>query len=96
MNKDKEETTVAASIEYDGKENSAPKVTARGRGVVAEKIIELATKHKVPIRKDPALVQILSRLDIDEQIPPELYKAVAEILAFVYSVNEKYREKHSN
>ena len=96
MNKDKKETTVAAAIEYDGKENSAPKVTARGRGVVAEKIIELATKHKVPIRKDPALVQILSRLDIDEQIPPELYKAVAEILAFVYSVNEKYREKHSN
>ena len=93
MKKEGKEATIAAAIEYDGKIDSAPRVTARGRGVVAEKIIELATKHKIPIKKDPALVQILSRLDIDEQIPPELYRAVAEILAFVYSVNEKYRER---
>jgi len=93
--KEKKETTLAAAIEYDSQKDAAPKVTAKGRGLIAEKIIDLATKHGVPIKKDPALVQILSRLDIDEQIPPELYKAVAEILAFIYSLNERYREKQS-
>ncbi|HUV49829.1 MAG TPA: EscU/YscU/HrcU family type III secretion system export apparatus switch protein [Anaerolineae bacterium] len=91
MNKDKKETTIAAAIKYDGKKDQAPRVTARGRGAIAEKIIELAKKHSVPIKEDPALAQILSRLDMDEQIPAELYKAVAEILAFVYSLNERYR-----
>ena len=91
MNKEKKETAIAAALKYDGKRDQAPRVTARGRGVIAERIIELAKKHKVPVKEDPALAQILSRLDIDEQIPPELYKAVAEILAFVYSLNERYR-----
>jgi flagellar biosynthesis protein len=93
MNKEKKETAIAAALKYDGKRDSAPRVTARGKGVIAEKIIELAKKHKVPVKEDPALAQILSRLDIDEQIPPE--KAIAEILAFVYSVNERYREQGS-
>ena len=91
MSKDKKKIIIAAAIEYDSKKNPAPKVTARGRGLMAEKIIELAKKHGVPIKEDPALVQILSRLDIDEEIPPELYKVVAEILAFIYSVNGRYR-----
>ncbi len=91
MNKDKKEITIAAAIKYDEKSDSAPRVTARGKGAIAEKIIELAKKNKVPIKEDPALVQVLSRLDIDEEIPLELYKAVAEILAFVYSVNDRYR-----
>lgn len=93
MNKDKKEPTIATVIKYDNKKNSAPRVTARGRGFTAEKIIELAKKHGVPIKEDPALAQILSRLDIDEEIPSELYKVVAEILAFVYSVNERYRDE---
>jgi len=93
MNKDKKETIIAAALKYDGKRDQAPRVTARGLGFMAEKIVELAKKHKVPIKEDPALAQILSRLDIDEQIPPELYKAIAEILAFVYSLNERYREQ---
>ncbi len=91
MDKDKKGIVVAAAIEYDGKRDPAPRVTARGRGITAEKIIGLAKQHGVPIKEDPALAQILSQLDIDEQIPVELYKAVAEILAFVYSLNERYR-----
>jgi len=91
MERDKKETAVAAAIEYDGRKDPAPRVTARGRGAAAEKIIALARKHGVPIKEDPALAQILSRLDIDEQIPVEVYKAVAEILVFVYSLNERYR-----
>lgn len=89
---EKKKTLLAAALKYDGKKDAAPRVTARGRGVIAGKIIELARKNGVPIKNDPALVQILSKLDIDEQIPTEIYKAVAEILAFVYSVNEKRRE----
>jgi flagellar biosynthesis protein len=84
---------MAAAIRYDAATNDAPRLTAKGKGVAAEKIIELARRHDIPVREDKALVQILSRLDIDQQIPPELYRAVAEILAFVYSANEQYREK---
>ena len=91
MNRDRKETPIAAAIEYNGKRDSAPRVTARGRGIAAEKIIGLAKKHGVPVKEDPALAQILSRLDIDEQIPVELYRAVAEILSFVYLLNERYR-----
>jgi flagellar biosynthesis protein len=86
------EMTVAAALKYDSLEDAAPKVTAKGRGSVAEKIIELAKKNNVPIRSDPDLIQILCKLEIDEQIPIELYRAVAEILAFVYTVNNRYRE----
>ncbi len=56
----------------------------------------MARKHDVPIKADPHLVQILYRLDLDEEIPSELYRAIAEILAFVYSLNEKRREETSN
>lgn len=95
MSRDKKKITIAAAIEYDKEKDLAPRVTARGHGFVAEKIIELAKKHGVPIKEDPALAQILSRLDIDEEISPELYKVVAEILTFVYSVNDRYRDQNS-
>lgn len=88
----KSETRLAAALKYDSRKEVAPKIVARGRGAVAEKIIALARKNRVPIQSDPDLVQILSKLDIDEQIPVELYKAVAEILAFVYSANNRCRE----
>ncbi len=84
---------LAAAIRYDADKSDAPRLTAKGSGQVAEKIIELARRHDIPVREDRVLVQILSKLDIDRQIPPELYRAVAEILAFVYSANEQYREK---
>ncbi len=88
---DKKQTPLAAALKYDGKKDTAPVLTAKGRGVIAEKIIELARKNDIPIKNDPALVEVLSKLDIDEHIPVELYQAVAEILAFVYSMNEKKR-----
>ena len=95
MNRHKGKKIIAAAVEYDDRRDTAPRVTAKGRGSIAEKIIKLAMEHNIPIRKDPALVEILSRLDIDQEIPPELYKAIAEILAFVYSVNERYRERQT-
>ena len=90
------EAIIAAAIKYDGQKDVAPKVVAKGRGAIAEKIIELAKENNIPLKSDPGLVQILSKLDIDEQIPVELYKAVAEILAFVYSANNRYREISSS
>ena len=83
-------TILAAALEYDSESDAAPRVVARGRGAIAEKIIALAREHNIPIRNDPGLVQLLSRLEIDEQIPIELYRAVAEILAFVYKENSRY------
>jgi flagellar biosynthesis protein len=83
-------TILAAALEYEAESDTAPRVVARGQGAIAEKIIALAREHNVPIRSDPGLAQVLSRLEIDEQIPLELYRAVAEILAFVYQANSRY------
>ena len=85
----KETRKAAAAIEYSVENDMAPKVTAKGQGLIAEKIIALAREHNIPVKSDPALVRMLSQLDIDEQIPVELYKAVAEILAFVYRANQE-------
>jgi len=85
----RENRKTAAAIEYDAAKDMAPKVTARGQGLIAEKILALAREHDIPIKSDPALIQMLCRLDIDEHIPQELYKAVAEILAFVYRADQE-------
>ncbi len=87
----KEKSPLAAALKYDGKPGSAPRVTAKGRGEVAERIIETARLHGVPVQENSVLVQFLYRLDVDEEIPVELYRAVAEILAFVYSLDERRR-----
>lgn len=89
------EKTIAAAIKYDSTSADAPKVTARGRGFVADKIIAIAEENGIPIKNDPDLVQILSKLDVGTEIPVELYRAVAEILAFVYSLNENQRTKRN-
>jgi len=89
-------TRQAAALTYDAGKDRAPKLAAKGSGIIADKIIELALKHGIPIRNDPALVQILSKLDIDEAIPSELYQAVAEVLAFVYRMNEQRRQASSS
>jgi flagellar biosynthesis protein len=83
---------LAAALQYDGKTDSAPRLTAKGRGELAERIIEKARLHGVPVKEDPALARFLCRLDVDEEIPAELYRAVAEILAFVYSLDARTRE----
>jgi len=84
--------TTAAALRYDREKDAAPRLTAKGRGSVAERIIELAREHDIPVHSDPTLVEILCKLDIKEQIPENLYRAVAEILAFVYAINEKRKE----
>ena len=73
----------AAGLKYKQGDN-APKIIGLGKGHVAEKIIELAQEHNIPIVKEPLLAHELTKLDINLEIPPELYTAVAEILAFIY------------
>jgi flagellar biosynthesis protein len=90
---EKKYTQKAVALKYDRKKDGAPKVTAKGKGKVAEKIIELAKKHDIPIKDDPDLVEVLSSLDISQEIPSEIYAVVAELLAFVYSINSKRQPK---
>ena len=71
-------------MRWDGKGD--PKVTAKGQGLVAEEIIALAKKHNVPIRADNELVTLLSTVELDDEVPEQLYIAVAEIIAFAYTL----------
>ena len=77
----------AIALEYNPSEN-APRVIASGRGILAEKIIEKAQESDVPIHRDDKLADTLSRLEIGDMIPPELYEVVAEILVFVDSMDK--------
>ena len=70
-------------------EMEAPVVVAKGKGVVAQKLIEKAKEHGIPLQEDASLVEVLSKLDIDQKIPPELYQIVAEILSFVYRTDQR-------
>ena len=83
----------AVALSYDVAKQPAPMVSASGQGIVAERILELAKEHGIPIRKDPDMVELLAQLDVGQIIPPELYAVVAEVLAFVYRVKGKSLEK---
>lgn len=82
---------IAASLEYKS-EAAAPLVTALGRGDQAEKIIALAKQAGIPIKEDPDLINIISKVELGQEIPEEVYALVAEILTFVYSVNNDWPE----
>lgn len=77
----------AAALAYRPEKDAAPRVTASGRGAVAEKIVETARNAGVPVREDPGLAEVLSHLDPGDEIPPETYRAVAEVLAFLYRLD---------
>jgi flagellar biosynthesis protein len=77
----------AAALRYRPKKDSAPRVTAAGRGIIAENIIALAKAHGIHLHEDPNLAGILCTLDIGREIPESLYRVVAEILGFVYSLD---------
>ena len=84
---DKKKIKQAIALEYNPDEE-APKVIATGRGALAERIIEKAKESDVPIHRDDKLADTLSRLEIGDMIPPELYEVVAEILVFVDSMDK--------
>ncbi|PLR84196.1 hypothetical protein CVD25_12235 [Bacillus canaveralius] len=76
--------TAAIALGYDQSKHDAPKVLAKGKGKIAENILEKAKENNVPVQEDPSLVELLSELDINERIPEQLYGAVAEVFAFIY------------
>ncbi|MFC4404595.1 EscU/YscU/HrcU family type III secretion system export apparatus switch protein [Gracilibacillus xinjiangensis] len=81
----------AAALKYDPGNDQAPKVTAIGKGYVAENILEKALANNIPIQSDPTLVELLSELEINESIPEELYQVVAEVFAYIYQVDQKMK-----
>ncbi|WP_457640724.1 EscU/YscU/HrcU family type III secretion system export apparatus switch protein [Persephonella sp.] len=86
----------AVALKYDKDTDNAPKVIAKGERLLAERIIQLAEEYGIHIKQDRELVEILSQLDIYQEIPPELYKAIAEILIFIYRYKEKFKEGIEN
>lgn len=78
----------AIALEYNPNSDAAPKVIASGQGILAERIIEKAKENNVPVHKDNKLADTLSRLEIGEMIPPELYEVVAEVLVFVDAMDK--------
>lgn len=80
----------AVAVKYDKKSDAAPRLVGKGAGALAEKIIGLAKEHGIPIQSNADLVEILSHLNLNQEIPPETYVMVAEILAFVYRTNQSY------
>lgn len=77
----------AVALSYDG--IAAPVLSAKGAGELAEEIIAIAKKYDIPIREEPELVNLLVKLKLDEEIPKELYVAVAEVIAFAYMIKSK-------
>jgi len=79
----------AAALRYRAGKDDAPRITAAGQGYIAEKILEIARAHDIPIEENPELAAALSQLDVGALIPPDLYAAVAEILAFIYQMDRQ-------
>ena len=80
----------AIALTYNPQESNGPIVKAKGKGKIAENILQSAKEHDVPIYEDPNLVQLLGQLDMNESIPEELYQAVAEVFAFIYKLDQEY------
>lgn len=79
----------AVALKYDPEKSSAPVIVAKGQGNLAEEIVRRAKEYGVPVQEDASLVEVLSKLDLEQEIPPELYRLVAEILSFVYRSDRK-------
>ena len=92
--KDKKNLMVVA-VKYDINKDRAPKIVASGKSAFAEEILRIAEENQVPLYEDPSLVDLLSKLEIDTEIPPELYTLVAEILAFDYQLDKIAKKKES-
>lgn len=79
----------AAALRYDTEKENAPRVLAKGEGEVAKNIIKIAELNNLPIKKDEDLIELLSKVEIDKEVPEALYKAVAEVFSFIYKTTKK-------
>ena len=78
----------AIALQYDNEKNNAPKVIAKGEGKSAQKIIQIAQENGVTLKKDEDLVELLSKVELDAEVPPQMYKAVAEVFSFLYKITK--------
>lgn len=85
----KEKRKEAIALKYDQEKDSAPRVIGKGKGKIAERILQTAEDHQVPVQEDPSLVELLGKLNINDSIPSELYEAVAEVFAFIYKADKE-------
>ena len=79
----------AVAIKYNNQSDTAPKVIAKGVGFIAEQILSTAKQHSVPVYQNKTLTSMLMAVDLDREIPAELYQAVAEVLAYIYYIDKK-------
>jgi flagellar biosynthesis protein len=79
----------ATALGYEPDQDAAPRVLATGRGKIAQQIIDLAIANGIPLREDPILAAALANIDVNEEIPPELYAVVAEVFAYIYRIRGK-------
>lgn len=93
MNEKKFVRKEAIALNYNPENNNSPTVIAKGKGQIAESILEKAAQNDIPIYEDRNLVELLGNLDLNEAIPEELYEAVAEVFAFIYRLDQSYNSK---
>ena len=86
----------AVALKYDRDKDAAPRVVATGSGFVAEKIVEKAQENNVPVYENTQLAHSLAQLNLGEEIPPELYEVMAEILVFIGNLDQAYGEGNEN
>jgi len=79
----------AVALRYDTVQEKAPRLLAKGEGESAKKIIELAKENNIPIQKDADLLELLSKVELGQEVPPAMYKAVAEVFRFIYKVTKE-------
>ncbi|HWP98461.1 MAG TPA: EscU/YscU/HrcU family type III secretion system export apparatus switch protein [Syntrophomonadaceae bacterium] len=89
---EKEEKRKAVALRYDMERDAVPTVVAKGSGFIAQKIEMLARENGIPVKEDSQLAAYLMALDLYEEIPPELYGVVAEILAFIFNMDQRYQK----
>ncbi|SEU09236.1 EscU/YscU/HrcU family type III secretion system export apparatus switch protein [Stigmatella erecta] len=85
----KDEAEIAIALKYDQNKDSAPRVVAKGMRLKAEKIREIAKQYNIPVMKNLPLASALYRVDVGQEVPEELYDAVAEVLNFVYALQQE-------
>lgn len=85
----------AVALSYDPGVSDAPKVIAKGKGKIAENILQRAAEHDIPVQEDPTLVELLGQLNVNETIPEELYQAVSEVFAYIYRLDRQKGSKNN-
>lgn len=92
--KDKDKPKQALALSYRHDKDSAPRVVAKGAGFVAEQILSVAKQHDIPIYQNRVLAGMLMAVEIDREVPPELYQTVAEVLAHIYRLDQRMGERN--